>query len=231
MNKTPGQIHFEHETEGYGFFWDEQDADNKEKHEQVAAAVIAHVRPQIEAEARGAFKDAVVDALVVGCIYTDEHDSNPRKAVSDLIAWETTIALDPSVSSDAAKLVASARAAAVDEDVIALERLRAALQRIACWYGEFPSTGKYWDEEKTLPMGYDAAYGSNGERDFMRKVARDALTPNVLPSGFVVVPVEPTDAMKQAGKKAMFGGAFESEEQDAETGARSCVSRIESLKD
>jgi hypothetical protein len=56
-----------------------------------------------------------------------------------------------------------------------IERLRAALQRIARWHGEFPATGKFWDDEKTRPTSYSAEHGSNGERDFMRKVALDAL--------------------------------------------------------
>jgi hypothetical protein len=50
--KTAGQVHFEHENSGYGLFWLEQDADTKARHERIAAAVITHVRPQIEAEAR-----------------------------------------------------------------------------------------------------------------------------------------------------------------------------------
>jgi hypothetical protein len=59
-------------------------------------------------------------------------------------------------------------------------RMRAALQRIARWHGEFPATGRHWDEpENTRPMSYSACYGSNGERDYMRQVALDALGPNV----------------------------------------------------
>jgi hypothetical protein len=51
-----------------------------------------------------------------------------------------------------------------------------ALERIERWHGEFPATGRYWDEpENTRPMSYSACYGSNGERDFMRQVAREAL--------------------------------------------------------
>ena len=60
--------------------------------------------------------------------------------------------------------------AAMDE----MERLRAALARIERWHGEFPETGKTW-EETGDPVSYSAAYGSNGERDYMRQVARDAL--------------------------------------------------------
>ncbi len=55
-----------------------------------------------------------------------------------------------------------------------IERLRAVLQRIERWHGEFPATGKRWSETGA-PMSYSAAYGSNGERDYMRQVARDAL--------------------------------------------------------
>jgi hypothetical protein len=36
-------------------------------------------------------------------------------------------------------------------------------------------TGQFWDEEKTRPMSYDAAFGSNGQRDLMRSVAKGAL--------------------------------------------------------
>lgn len=49
--------------------------------------------------------------------------------------------------------------------------LRRALRTIAKW--EFPATGKEWEDG--TPMSYSAAYGSNGERDYMRKVALDAL--------------------------------------------------------
>ncbi len=55
-------------------------------------------------------------------------------------------------------------------------RMRAALERIERWFGEFPETGKFWDDEPTRPMSYSAAYGSNGERDYMRSVARAALS-------------------------------------------------------
>ena len=53
------------------------------------------------------------------------------------------------------------------------EVLRAALERIARWFGEFPDTGRTWDDGS--PMSYGAAFGSNGERDFMRQLARVAL--------------------------------------------------------
>jgi len=55
------------------------------------------------------------------------------------------------------------------------ERLESALKRIERWFGEFPDTGKFWDDDKTRPVTYGACYGSNGERDFMRQIAREAL--------------------------------------------------------
>ena len=55
-------------------------------------------------------------------------------------------------------------------------KLEAALQRIVRWEGEFPATGKFW--EGGAPMEYGACWGSNGERDYMRQVALDALKTN-----------------------------------------------------
>lgn len=55
--------------------------------------------------------------------------------------------------------------------------LEAALKKIERWFGEFPKTGKFWDDEKTRPVSYGSAFGSTGERDFMRQIARAALSP------------------------------------------------------
>lgn len=54
-------------------------------------------------------------------------------------------------------------------------RLEEALRRIEKWKGEFPDTGRTWDDG--TPMSYSAVYGSNGERDYMRAIARRALAP------------------------------------------------------
>jgi hypothetical protein len=56
-----------------------------------------------------------------------------------------------------------------------VEAARIALERIARWVGEFPETGQFWDTANTEPMSYAACFGSNGERDFMRSIAREAL--------------------------------------------------------
>lgn len=67
------------------------------------------------------WRTAVIDALVVSHIYRAEHDNDPRKAINDLLCWESKIALDPAVSKDAASLEAQIRA---DER----ERIQAWLQ-------------------------------------------------------------------------------------------------------
>lgn len=54
--------------------------------------------------------------------------------------------------------------------------MKSALGRIERWFDEFPPTGLFWDKAGKEPMSYAAAYGSNGERDYMRGVARDGLT-------------------------------------------------------
>jgi hypothetical protein len=74
--------------------------------------------------------------------------------------------------------------AAIDQDIAGklsagyaelIRELVGALKRIERWHGEFPETGEYWDKEKTQMMSYAACFGSNGERDFMRNIARSSL--------------------------------------------------------
>jgi hypothetical protein len=48
--------------------------------------------------------------------------------------------------------------------------LEAALERIARWFGEFPKV-----ESRGEVVSYGTAYGSNGERDYMRSIAEAAL--------------------------------------------------------
>lgn len=59
-----------------------------------------------------------------------------------------------------------------------IERLRAALRRVEAW-DKFPVSGHLF--ENGHPMSYGAAFGSNGERDHMRRVARDALQAETKP--------------------------------------------------
>lgn len=65
------------------------------------------------------WKRAIIDACVVDWIFTAEHESNPRKAVNDLLCWQQKIALDPAVSKDAHDLHAR-----IKELETALTRLR-----------------------------------------------------------------------------------------------------------
>lgn len=59
---------------------------------------------------------------------------------------------------------------------IAKQNLKQALVEIESW--AMPSTGKFWDNEKTRPTSYGTEYGSNGERDYIRSVARKAINDN-----------------------------------------------------
>jgi len=56
-------------------------------------------------------------------------------------------------------------------------QLERALQAVVAW--ELPETGKFWPDhdgtDSDRPMSYGAAYGSNGERDYFRNLARQAL--------------------------------------------------------
>lgn len=55
------------------------------------------------------WKEAVIEALIVDCIYRNDHENDPYGAIGELISWETKIALDPAVSSDAAALIERGR--------------------------------------------------------------------------------------------------------------------------
>lgn len=57
-----------------------------------------------------AFREAVIDELVVSHIYTAKHDADPRLAIHDAIAWNVAVALDPQVSASAQDLLDQGRA-------------------------------------------------------------------------------------------------------------------------
>ena len=48
-----------------------------------------------------------------------------------------------------------------------------ALRTIEIWFGAFPPSGHF--NEDGTEMSYGAAFGSNGERDYMRDIARVVL--------------------------------------------------------
>jgi hypothetical protein len=57
--------------------------------------------------------------------------------------------------------------------IAAAPDLLEALQKIAKW--EMPPTGQFWDKEEKMPISYTAAYGSKGEMDFIKTIAKDAI--------------------------------------------------------
>jgi hypothetical protein len=52
-------------------------------------------------------------------------------------------------------------------------KMEAALRQIEKW--QLPETGRFWDKEETQPMSFEACAGSNGAREYIRNVARQAL--------------------------------------------------------
>ena len=64
-------------------------------------------------EAVAPWKTAVIDQLVIAHILTAEHESDPLKAIQDLLAYHSDIAVDPRVSGAAAKLVERTKEACV----------------------------------------------------------------------------------------------------------------------
>lgn len=59
------------------------------------------------------------------------------------------------------------------EELAKYKKMADALYRIAKW--DLPETGEFVDKEKTVKASYGFLYGSNGERDYMRKIAKDVL--------------------------------------------------------
>jgi hypothetical protein len=54
-----------------------------------------------------------------------------------------------------------------------VKTLREALKRIERW--DMPASGRFWDAEKTLPMSYASAFGSQGEQAVIVGIAAAAL--------------------------------------------------------
>lgn len=61
----------------------------------------------------------------------------------------------------------------IQDKEVKIKKLTEALEKIANW--ELPATGQFWDDEKTRPMGYESAYGSNGAREYIKSIAKEAL--------------------------------------------------------
>lgn len=112
-----------------------------------------------------------LSAVKVGAhILTAEHESNPRKALQDLLVFESDIAVDPRVSSAAARLVEQARAEEREACAKVCERERDALnENLQVWQenptltpcDEFISD---WDSEAKIGEQYAAAIRARGQK-------------------------------------------------------------------
>jgi hypothetical protein len=80
------------------------------------------IKVEDELAAAKAWKDAVIDAAVVGWTYCAADDDDPRGCLSRIMAMNQQIALDPAVSSEAAALIERGRQE-VRADVEALRKL------------------------------------------------------------------------------------------------------------
>ena len=118
----------------------------------------------------GPWKSAVIDQLVIAHILTAEHETDPRKAVQDLLAFESDIAIDPRVSKAAARLVEQARAEEREACAKVCERERDALnENLQVWQenptltpcDEFISD---WDSEAKIGEQYAAAIRARGQK-------------------------------------------------------------------
>lgn len=77
------------------------------------------------------WKDVVIEELITCGIYTNEHESNPEKAVKDLIACEIAMALDPLVSREARKLRDTALETVTESVLSERKRCKAACEFVA----------------------------------------------------------------------------------------------------
>jgi hypothetical protein len=95
-----------------------------ELHKEIVPAVYEAWAAQMQKAYQAgekAWKDAVIDPLVILYIYRKEHEADPRLALNDAIDYHVQIALDPQVSSDAAALVQRGRDAMLREVIKAIQ--------------------------------------------------------------------------------------------------------------
>lgn len=95
------------------------------------------------------------------------------------------------------------------------DALIAALKTIEAW--ELPPTGKFWDEERTRPTSYETEYGSNGARDYIRAVARDALAATA-PNAGAPLPLAPSEGVRFAAFVNEHAALLNASQDDASWG-------------
>ncbi len=116
------------------------------------------------------WKLAVIDQLVIAHILTAEHESNPLKAVQDLLAYHADIAVDPRVSGAAAKLVEQAKAEEREACAKVCESERDALNENLQVWQENPTLTPCdefvadWDSEAKIGEQYAAAIRARGQK-------------------------------------------------------------------
>ena len=103
-----------------------------------------------------------------------------------------------------------------------LERLKNGLSIIANW--ELPPTNKFWDEEKTRPTSYETEYGSNGVRDFMKKIASNLL--ELIPKQSHTPTEQPKDGVAAQATYKRTGDTWEEVKPTEQPKERITVSEI-----
>jgi hypothetical protein len=63
------------------------------------------IKQAMEDENQNPWKRAVVNELVIDGIFSVDHESNPVKAVQDIVSWNCDVVLDPKMSTAASSLV------------------------------------------------------------------------------------------------------------------------------
>ena len=79
------------------------------------------------------WQTAVIDQLVIHHVYQAAHDTDPRKAVHDLLCISNDIALDPQVSSDAQALIDRGGREARQEQPASVDAYVGAREDAAIW--------------------------------------------------------------------------------------------------
>ena len=109
-----------------------------------------------------------------------DHKTEAAKSGPSLTSCSPTPETDKNVYWNALPPLATSAQIVPAELARRLEREKnnylTALKKIEKWFGEFPDSGKTWEDGN--PMSYGASFGSNGERDFMRQIARAAIEEN-----------------------------------------------------
>ena len=98
-------------------------------------------------------------------------DYDPDLVIADALSTAKHALSEAKAEAERAQSLFAASVRDAERHYAEAERLREALEKVERW--QFPPTGKFW--ESGTPVSYGAAYGSNGERDYMRNVARAAL--------------------------------------------------------